>query len=769
MPRTSRNRGGWWPRLRRAAIVPALLGLVVISDVNVAQAVDQEEFQLESATVANPNPKPGAPANILQGQADTDDDNADSRDFDWESFFDNSGDTLDGVSNTIDINPVLPDGNRANFVISGAAADFMTPDISGYATGSKDDLPIKGDPAKVGDGWQCKEPNNLGPKFDLLNAYAVAYRHPSTGHLMVYFASEISSPNGDRNAGFWFLKDSTANCSGVGNTDWTGEHKNGDVLVVAAFSGGGDTVTVSAFKWVDPNPTNGTDLDGGLVPQGSSTGIIGNECGATPHRPACAVTNEANSVTPPWAAPDEEPGAGLGPQQFIEGGIDLTAATGEQCFATAVANSRSSTTPGSTVHDFVRFSFATCGDLKVVKYVDLDGDGVKELGEPIGRWQFKVFTAGADPATATPVCQGTTNASGELICTALSPGNYDIYETQVTGYYNTQAGTTVAVNTGTPSFSVNMAPAGATVTFGNICYVDKTFRINNVPTGAGEPASVTVEYSVNDGAYTAQSMAKTATAGRWEYTVNDTFLQTDSIDWRWYINGDTANKVTAGTDESLQAANPTSPSSNPPTDAGCQKLNSDSFDLTPLDGKKYKDANGDGAIAGDVGLGGFEVKLFRRTSVSPLTFATTASATGVSTCNDDPVTPDFECTEAPFVFTPASLAPGVYKVVETQQTGWRQTLPAAVAGQPGTRLVTIALGQASATVSNWANTPLSSFSMTFTPDATFPVGNGPLDGLAATTGTITCTNNPGSQTGNTYSASSRQVGTYNCQLVIVDP
>lgn len=775
----SSSKKGLLQRVRRILVIPLLLGFWVIGDSNRAGAVNIEEFQLESATVANPSTKPGAPATILQGQADTDDDAGDARDFDWESFFDGSGPTLDGEANTIAINPVLPNGSRANFVISGAAADFMTPDLTGYATGSKDDLPIA--------GWQCKEPNNLGPKFDLVNAYAVAYRHPTNDHLMVYFASEISSPNGDRNAGFWFLKDSSANCdsaaNGGGNTDWTGGHTTGDILVVAAFSGGGDTATVSAFRWV------GDDATGVLVPQGTGgSAVVGNECGASPHRDACAVTNEANEVNPPWAAPDAD-GGNLNANEFVEGGIDLTAITGEQCFATAVANSRSSTTPGSTVHDFVRFSFATCGDLKIVKYVDLNGNGIKDsedldgaggnapVADPVGRWAFKVFTSGDDPATATPKCAGTTNASGELICAALSPGLYDVYETQVANsatppvlqYYNTQAGTTVAVNKGaSPSFTVNLAPAGTTVTFGNICYVDKTFRINNVPTGSAAPTSITVEYSVNDGAPATKALAVTGTATIWEGAVNDTFLQTDTIDWSWYINGDTANKVTGGTNESLQGANPTSPSANPPTDTGCQKTNSDSFDLTPLDGKKYKDANGDGLIAGDTGLAGFEVKLFRQNA--DLSFATTASATGLSACNDDPATTEvFECTEAPFAFTPASLAPGTYKVVETQVTGWRQTLPIPVSGQPGTRTIVISLGETSETVGNWANTPLSSFSMTFTPNATYPAGNGPKTGTAPTAGTIACTNNPGSQTGNVYTATNQQTGTYNCQLVIVDP
>ena len=761
------SRGGRLRRASRVLLVPLLLGLWIISDTGPVEAVHAEEFQLESAMVANPNPKPGDPAQILQGQANTVDDGGDSRDYDWENFFDSSGPTLDGVPNTI--NEVsLPLAN-ASFVASGSAADFMTPDDTAYATGSKDDIPLQNVASKAGDGWQCKSSNNLGPKFDLLNAGAVAYRRPGDNHLIVYFMSEISSPNGDRNAGFWFLKDPTADCvqTAGGNKDWTGQHRDGDVLVVAGFSDGGKTAEVDAYRWTDPNPNNNTDADGSLVPQGNGNAVVGNECGSSDHLAACAVANEANEVNTPWASPDAD-GGNLNANEFVEGGIDLTAATGESCFATAVANSRSSTSAGSTVHDFARFSFQTCGDLKIVKYVDLDGDGSKETGEPAGRWFFEVFIAGTN---TNPVCSGTTNESGELMCSAIPAGNYDVYETQVAGFYNTQRGGTSTVSNVAKPVATNIATGvgATTVTFGNICYVDKTFRINNVPEDGGKPSSITVQYSVNDGSYTNLNLAETQTVGRWEASVNDTFLQTDEIDWRWYINGDTGSTVTGGTNESLNGANPTSPSSNPPTDAGCQIINQDSFDLVPLSGKKFKDANGDGSTTGDPGLAGFQVTLHRQTGAN--TYEVAASATGVSTCNDNPNTQDFECTEAPFVFTPASVAPGTYKVVETQVAGWRQTLPAAGANNttPGTRPLTIALGAQTASVGDWANTPLSGFSMTFSPEATYPAGNGPKTGTAPTTGTITCTGNPGSQTNNTYTATSKPVGTYNCQLVIVDP
>jgi hypothetical protein len=99
----------------------------------------------------------------------------------------------------------LPDG----FIRAAFTPDYAEPDPSAYATGTKDTLRIgdgvDGNAATGTSAWQCKSSNNLGPKFDLVNAYAAAMRTPVKAdgkrHLIIYFDSEILSPNGDRNAG----------------------------------------------------------------------------------------------------------------------------------------------------------------------------------------------------------------------------------------------------------------------------------------------------------------------------------------------------------------------------------------------------------------------------------------------------------------------------------------------------------------------------------------------------------------------------------------
>ena len=47
--------------------------------------------------------------------------------------------------------------------------------------------------------------------------------------------------NGTRDVGFWFLKDGTVGCTASGgkNSKFTGNHVDGDLLIVAEYTGGG--------------------------------------------------------------------------------------------------------------------------------------------------------------------------------------------------------------------------------------------------------------------------------------------------------------------------------------------------------------------------------------------------------------------------------------------------------------------------------------------------------------------------------------------------
>lgn len=279
---------------------------------------------------------------------------------DWEDLYDVAG------SPTV---TTPKDPLPTNFTGAAFAKDFVLPDTTGYATGSKDELPIS--IAGSGGDWQCKTPNNLGDKFDLLNAYAAAYVPSSgddAGDLIVYFGSEVSAPEGNRNMGVWLLQDPDVGCSGVGNTDFTGSHVDGDVFVVSAFTNGGNVANIDVYEWTDSTPLDDdADVGGSLVKKAGFTNVKCPDTGTGDD--ACAISNtdgDKNSdelafeVNPPWDAPDKD-GGNVNEAEFMEGGVNLSDLGLAGCFPTFMANSRSSQVPGSTLHDFALSDFEQCG------------------------------------------------------------------------------------------------------------------------------------------------------------------------------------------------------------------------------------------------------------------------------------------------------------------------------------------------------------------------------------------------------------------------
>lgn len=287
--------------------------------------------------------------------------NPDGLDVDWQDIFTASGSQVDP----------LPTGHIA----AAFDADYELPDSSTFTTGSKDTLDIN-------PGWQCAKSNNVGDKVDIVNAYATAYRSAPGGDLILYFAVEVSSPNGDSNIGVWFLKDGSVGCNanGRGAKTFTGNHQDGDVFVVAAFTNGGRTANVDVYEW----------LDGSLSKIGT-----GSKCGTVSGQDACAITNETNFVDPPWAHPDKD-GGDLNPQEFFEGGVNITnLGVAEECFATYLANTRSSQSLTATIFDFSSDQFPVCNPSTVltadanasVTYTFSEtNDGDVPLTQPAGGW-----------------------------------------------------------------------------------------------------------------------------------------------------------------------------------------------------------------------------------------------------------------------------------------------------------------------------------------------------------------------------------------------
>ncbi len=71
---------------------------------------------------------------------------------------------------------------------------------------------------------------------------------------VIYFGIERNVNTGTANVGFWFLQDEVGCTSTGGAVTFTGEHLDGDLLVVSEFSGGGTVSTINAYRWDRPCP-----------------------------------------------------------------------------------------------------------------------------------------------------------------------------------------------------------------------------------------------------------------------------------------------------------------------------------------------------------------------------------------------------------------------------------------------------------------------------------------------------------------------------------
>ena len=330
---------------RKALIVAAAAATLVVSTGIISVlAVHDKDFQLDG--------------DVRQS------DGAHTLPVDWDTLFNN--DTTEKA---------LP----ANFTASTFAVDFQTTtkrgqlvfataDDTTFATGSKDTLDIN-------PGWQCSKANNVLTKNDIMNTYAASYTNPTTLEQYLYFGMERNGNNGDANVAFWFLQ-SDANCDASnGTAAWIGNHVDGDVLIVSAFSNGGGVSTIDAYKWSDADGPGGTPGFLNTTPVGS-----GGDCASNLGNDAiCATTNGSSAgglnanITTPWKTANSVDGYGntLRPSEFFEGGVNLSFLELDgSCFNTFVGDTRSSTSLTATIFDYARGVLGQCTSTTTTSPVD---------------------------------------------------------------------------------------------------------------------------------------------------------------------------------------------------------------------------------------------------------------------------------------------------------------------------------------------------------------------------------------------------------------
>jgi hypothetical protein len=213
--------------------------------------------------------------------------------------------------------------------------------------GSKDPIDIS--------GWRHKDASGgLPDKDNITNAYAAAYN--VNNELIIYFGADRYANSGDAQLGFWFFQQNVSvNADGTFN----GIHTIGDILVLANFSNGGSTVTIQVLEWVG---------SGGEQPGGTMHLLLtasGAQCGAgLSNDLACAISNALPTASP-WPYVPKSGTPNVFPQfSFFEGGINLTRifeGSTPPCFASFMAETRSSTSVNAVLKDFVVGAFPVCG------------------------------------------------------------------------------------------------------------------------------------------------------------------------------------------------------------------------------------------------------------------------------------------------------------------------------------------------------------------------------------------------------------------------
>ena len=222
---------------------------------------------------------------------------------------------------------------------------------------------VDGTGASIFTGGGSKDPNdisawrhsdgNVPPKDDLQNANAVTI--DADGDLILYFGADRVATNGDAQIGFWFLQDEVAL---EPDGTFSGEHTEGDILVLSDFTQGGTIGTIQVCVWAGADGAAGH-----LECDPESVEPVGEGVYCTPDDIACATINQVDDTDESvWPYdPKSGPNDTYAPGAFFEGGVNATRLLGETpCFASFLVETRSSPSVTATLKDFVLGELDVC-------------------------------------------------------------------------------------------------------------------------------------------------------------------------------------------------------------------------------------------------------------------------------------------------------------------------------------------------------------------------------------------------------------------------
>ena len=218
-------------------------------------------------------------------------------------------------------------------------------------------------------------------KDTIIHAFAARYsltpdatNCPSTDPTceVIFFGVDRFDNSGDAQLGFWFFQNKvqTTNTPSQGGFKFSGQHKTGDLLVISDFSNGGTTSTIKVYSWqpvVCASATNGKEEnipvggcpDQNLRLEGKSTAA--NCATSAPSSAFCGLVNGSNGTTAPWPYTDKSGNHNYLQGELYEAGLNISKlGFGGECFASVLAESRSSDSVSAVLKDFVLSNFGEC-------------------------------------------------------------------------------------------------------------------------------------------------------------------------------------------------------------------------------------------------------------------------------------------------------------------------------------------------------------------------------------------------------------------------
>jgi len=250
--------------------------------------------------------------------------------------------------------------------------------------------------------WRWTPAAGLPRKTDIANTFAMAIESEA-GRYVYLGADRREGGTGVATLGFWLLQERVSLGSELlpdGNYGFLGQHRPGDLLIVADFTNGGRIAKLHAYRWT------GQDIGS---PGVFTLALAGADCrDTTSSDSVCGVANEqvTDAVWPyqGWQMPAGKYEANA----FVELGLNLgrlgsgfqSGRHGYPCYFTLVTETRSSAELNAQLKDFTIGSFATC-------YPDLavsiePGAAVVGVGQEAA-WRVVAQNNGDAPATSAVV------------------------------------------------------------------------------------------------------------------------------------------------------------------------------------------------------------------------------------------------------------------------------------------------------------------------------------------------------------------------------